>query len=181
MQTIQSVGIIILTAFGVWIAWRQFVTARTKLQLDLFDRRYVVFAAARAFLADICAHAASSESALRAFELGTADAAFFYGDDILTYLAGLRTKAYELQGIIDTLPAHGVGDQRTNLVAAKWDRVKWMHQQFELLTATFLPYLRLTDRGRQRFTRAAAPHPTGPGGPSRTAHAGEASEGLLLP
>lgn len=145
MQTVESAGIFIATIFGVWIAWRQFVTARTKLQLDLYDRRYVVFAAARMLLADVAAHASASESALRNFELGTADAPFFFGDDVLNYLAGLRGTAYELQGIVDTLPAHGVGDVRDNLVRAKWDRVRWMHDQIETLTATFLPYLRFAD------------------------------------
>src|SRR5436305_15211555 len=39
--------------FGVYIAWRQWRTARDRLRLDLFDKRFAVYAATMKFLSAI--------------------------------------------------------------------------------------------------------------------------------
>ena len=71
---------------GAWLAWQQVQIARVKLQHDLFERRYNVFAAARRLLAQIDTHRRPSDEDLRAFMLGTSDAVFLFDDDLAGYL-----------------------------------------------------------------------------------------------
>ena len=50
LQVIVTAGIAVL---GLMIAWRQYQTARSKLRLDLYDRRYRVYTDLTAFINDL--------------------------------------------------------------------------------------------------------------------------------
>ena len=70
-EYLQALAVIAIPLVGAWLAWQQVQIARVKLQHDLFERRYNVFAAARRLLAQIDTHRRPSDEDLRAFMLGT--------------------------------------------------------------------------------------------------------------
>jgi hypothetical protein len=50
VQVLQALAVPVIAAVGAWVALQQMHIARTKLQHDLYDRRYAVFQAVRRFL-----------------------------------------------------------------------------------------------------------------------------------
>src|ERR1700678_1205156 len=81
LQTLQSIAVIAIPLVGAWLAWQQVEIARVKLRLDLFDKRFAVFDAARRFLLHVFAHGNTTDEALREYTLGTIDAAFLFDDE----------------------------------------------------------------------------------------------------
>jgi len=50
VKALQALAVPVIAAVGASVAVQQMVIARVKLQHDLYDRRYAVFDAVRAFL-----------------------------------------------------------------------------------------------------------------------------------
>lgn len=79
------------------IAKAQWWTAENKLRLDLFDRRYAVFAAAKDFTLIIIQHGDFVDSDLNASARGTADADFLFDEDVSCFLKEIRKNAVDLR------------------------------------------------------------------------------------
>ncbi len=153
VQIAQALGVplfaLVVAMFGAWIAWHQMVIARVKLQHDLYDRRYRVFDAARRFLAEIVVHRNTTDEALRAFTIGTGDAAFLFDNGTSAYLEELRRRAATLQVLNRETDSMPVGQQRTNASNKISEHFTWFVQQLDGLVDRFKPYLKLEKcRGR---------------------------------
>jgi hypothetical protein len=136
-----SIATLFLSVAVVMIAWQQWRVADNKLRLDLFDRRYKVYDSTRKFLAVILGEATFTLSQLAEFDIGTSDAEFLFGADIVEYLAKIRKRALHLrtaQTLYDPLP---VGDERTKHVQAAHDDLSWLTDQITAMTKIFAPYL----------------------------------------
>ena len=124
-----------------YIAWQQWQVARSKLRLDLFDRRYKVFEATRKFLAVILRDARFEDSQLFEFYAGTSDAEFLFGSEVVDYLAEIRKRSLDMrlhQKLYEPLP---VGDERSRHVQAQHDQLVWLGDQLTAMSKTFRPYL----------------------------------------
>ena len=125
-----------------YIAWQQWQVARSKLRLELFDRRYKVFEATRKFLAVILRDARCFEdSQLFEFNAGTSDAEFLFGSEVVDYLAEIRKRSLDMrfhQKLYEPLP---VGDERSRHVQAHHDHLVWLADQLTAMSKTFRPYL----------------------------------------
>lgn len=132
----------LIVGFAVaFIAWQQWQLARSKLRLDLFDRRYNVYDATRKFVAGIVSEATFSDAQLFAFYAGTSDAEFLFGSDVVAYLAALRKRTIDMrmhQKLYQPLP---VGEERSRHVQAENDQLLWIGEQLTAMTKTFTPYL----------------------------------------
>jgi hypothetical protein len=123
------------------IAWQQWRVADNKLRLDLFDRRYKVYDSTRKFLAVILTEATFTLSQLAEFDIGTSDAEFLFGADVVDYLGQIRKRALHLrtaQTLYEPLP---VGDERSRHVQAAHDDLSWLTNQITAMTKIFAPYL----------------------------------------
>lgn len=78
------------------IALQQWWINKEKLRLDLFDRRYAVFEAVRAFVISILQECKVDPAKRRQYWSGTADATFLFDKDVLDYIKeiGDQAKAY---------------------------------------------------------------------------------------
>ena len=157
LQGLQAFALISISAVGACLAWQQVQIARTKLQHDLYERRYRVFDAARKLSAEIVTKKAPSDGDLRAFVIGTSDAVFLFDDDIAGYLNEMRKRAYELQSIEkmlevnpDSTPLIPVGEKRTRVVNASSDLFLWFSKNFDGLVDKFKPFLKL-DKASSRW------------------------------
>lgn len=125
----------------VFIAWQQWQVARSKLRLDLFDRRYKVYDATRKFLAGILRDATFTDSQLFEFYAGTSDTEFLFGSDVVDYLAQIRKRALDMRLHQRTYEPMPVGDERSRHVQAEHDELLWLTNQLTAMTKIFTPYL----------------------------------------
>ena len=141
MTLFFSIATLFLSVAIVAIAWQQWRVAETKLRLDLFDRRYKVYDAARKFLAVIIREAAFTNAELIEFNVGTSDAEFLFRADVVDYLGQVRKHAVHMQTaqrIFEPLP---VGEERSRHVQAQHDDLVWLTEHITELPKMFALYL----------------------------------------
>ena len=123
------------------IAYQQWVLARHKFRLDLFDRRYKVYDATKNFASVIFAHANFTDQDLREFNLGTMDSVFLYPKTIKDYLDEFRKRALHMRMFGKQFEHMPVGDERSKLVQESHDELAWLTDQLLALPSLFSPYL----------------------------------------
>jgi hypothetical protein len=90
MQWIQACAVLFIAGVGTWIAFKQARIAAAKLNLDLYDRRFKVFDAARYLVGKVVTDACPGNDDFNVFNLGVADAVFLFDSDVTEYLDNLR-------------------------------------------------------------------------------------------
>jgi hypothetical protein len=141
LSSLLPIATLFLSVAVVVIAALQWRVADNKLRLDLFDRRYKVYDSARKFLAVILRDAAFTLPQLAEFNLGTSDAEFLFGPDVVNYLQQIRERAVHMQTaqrIFEPLP---VGEERSRHVQKHHDDLVWLTDQITAISTTFAPYL----------------------------------------
>ena len=123
------------------IAFLQFKVAHDKLRLELFDRRYKVYAATKKFLVDIMKYARFEHSNLFEFYAGTADAEFLFDKDILDYLKQIGDRAIDMDVLQKKFQPLPVGDERSDLVHKEHIEFVWLTHQITDMSKVFAPYL----------------------------------------
>jgi hypothetical protein len=123
------------------IAFLQFKVAHDKLRLELFDRRFKVYAATKAFLVQILRHARFDNSHLYEFYAATADAEFLFGQDVLDYLKQISHRAIDMDSFQKTYQPLPVGDERSKWVSKEHTEILWLNQQLTDMSKVFSPYL----------------------------------------
>lgn len=152
LQWLQALAVLFIAGIGAWIAYRQMNIADTKLQHDLYDRRYRIFDAARRLLSEPI-----SEESIRLFMLGAGDAPFLLSYDINKYLAEILESARMLFGnncAAADLPFDH--PERAAVIAKAWEHQKWIVNQHDILVDKFRTTLTLDKRqrtGRRWFRR----------------------------
>jgi len=84
---------------GAFIAFRQWKLAQNKLKLDLFDRRFKVYEAARKFLSSVVTNGEVTDEALHAFMYGTREAEWVLSQAVADYIdkqGGLKSEVQHL-------------------------------------------------------------------------------------
>jgi hypothetical protein len=148
-QTLQAPAVPVIAAVGAWVAIQQMVIARVKLQHDLYDRRYAVFDAVRAFLDEAISSRIVSPETFRTFALKTADAEFLFDDGLAGYLREMREHASKAQAIYITMQQMEPGDQMAAAFSAASEHKMWLVNQIDGLAARFRPFLMLEKRKRR--------------------------------
>jgi hypothetical protein len=148
VQVLQALAVPVIAGVGAWVALQQMQIARTKLQHDLYDRRYAVFQAVRRFLDEASVRKIVSGETFRAFALGTADAAFLFDDSLAAYLKEMRERAAKAQSIFSVMEDMPAGDEKARASKAAGEQFIWLMQQIDGLADKFRPFLTLDRRSR---------------------------------
>ena len=133
-----------LTAvLAVWIAYQQYRTNRSKLRLDLYERRFRVFDAVRNLLATVGRDGALELKDVQDFVVGTSETTFLFGADIVGYIEQLRLKAADLRRVHRTLADNAlpVGPERNQAATEDAALITWFAEQFEESKKRFAKYL----------------------------------------
>jgi hypothetical protein len=134
----------VVAVLGSFIAYRQWRLAQNKLKLDLFDRRFKVYDAARDLLAAITTSRKAKDDELFRFVLGTREAKWLLGAAIAEYLdKQLYHKAIDLQTLAEELEDVPVGEVQAKNAQARAEIRKWFAAQYDVLDAQFAPFLQL--------------------------------------
>jgi hypothetical protein len=143
LQYLQAGALILIPLVGAFIAWQQARIAWYKLQFDLYEKRFAIFAAARNLIGEVVSQGNVSDASLRTFMLGTADV-FLLNDELSKYLDALAKRAVILQPLNSELEAHPVGsDRRVELSTRRGEELAWWNSRADDLVAHFKPLLRL--------------------------------------
>jgi hypothetical protein len=122
------------------VQWR---IARNKLRLDLFDRRWQVYAATRTFLDGILNDPARDvDSRPNDFNAGTSNAEFLFGGNVLDYIERVRTRAVDLRtALVLSDEKQPDGEERTCNIKKVEADLNWLIEQSTAMTKVFAPYL----------------------------------------
>ena len=117
--------------------------AERKLRLDLFDKRFAVFNAARTFLGRAVALGKVELADEEAFMIGTLGASFLLNDDLGRYLEEMQRRAGE-QSFHQSELENAQTDEERNKVKAKYLAERnWLREQANVLATKFKPFLQL--------------------------------------
>jgi hypothetical protein len=143
IATFLPIATFALSVAVVCVAWAQWRVARNKLRLDLFDRRWQIYAATSKFVDAINNDPENVGSYLNDFNAGTSNAEFLFDSDVVNYIQLVRTRA------VDMLTAHTLSEserdeeeRKRNIERFASER-KWLIEQVQsgAMTKTFAPYL----------------------------------------
>lgn len=146
MLDIPTVTLILTGAIGcvtVYIAWQQWQTAKNKLRLDIFDRRYPVFEAALKLVSIAVQKGDVPDEARRGFVIATRGVQFLFDQKLQDYCGTLAKEAINVrfgEKMMDVLP---VGNQRRQTAEAWEERMKWFTKQMDEIPKRFAPFLRI--------------------------------------
>jgi hypothetical protein len=159
-QVVASLGLFAVGVAGATIAFLQWRSARTKVQLDLYEKRHPVLLAARKLRQQLTVGKSDINVAVAEFEAGVADAQFLFDDNMVAYLKVFREKAYAYQDADnDLLSGSDDPAERAELMRVRRETRQWLRTQYEEMEAMFLPYLRLEQRGGIRIKRKSKTPP----------------------
>jgi len=133
---------VLIAVFATYVAYRQYALGREKFKLDLFDKRFAVFAATRRFLTHVLQQANVSMEQLFEYRAGVAEATFLFDDGIVDYLKSIDERALRLWASMETMKPLPVGEARTTAAREVSEAVQWLADQLPELKIRFAPYLR---------------------------------------
>jgi hypothetical protein len=144
VQWTQAILILALSCLGAWIAYQQVKIGKAKLNLDLYDRRYKVFDAARLF-ADTARWSLGeiSQEALNAFHIGVIDAVFLFDEEMVSYLDQFGRKVFEMRQLRVQMERASLQEQRVKFGNELGQQGMLVAAELNLLVEKFKPYLKL--------------------------------------
>jgi hypothetical protein len=141
----QALATPIIAIAAAVIAGQQMCIARSKLQHDLYDRRYAIFNATRDLLGALAGLDRPQLDTLRAFEIGTGDARFILNDNVAEYLETIKKHANTLISTKIMLEDHPppLDHQRLPMLKSIEDHHGWLSKQMPTVISKFRPFLEL--------------------------------------
>lgn len=133
-----------IAVLGAYIAYRQWRLSQNKLKLDLFDRRFAVYDAARKLLASILTSGKADDKEVFEFMVATREAKWLLSEEVAKYLEEqFYRNAIALQTLDAERTGFGVGDERTKSVRKQSEIRQRFADQYKVLDEHFSPYLKL--------------------------------------
>lgn len=136
----------LIAGIAACIAYQQFQVARTKLRLDLYEKRFKVFTALKEFMLKVMQKADVDIDDFRRLYAEIAEAEFLFGPEVVKYITEVKRKAADLGVLQDKLHRQHlpVGPERTKAAADDADILRWLDMQLEEAPKIFKPYLDFT-------------------------------------
>jgi hypothetical protein len=138
----------VVASLALYIAWQQHRTARDKVKLDLFDRRYRVYRGLMDLFAAVAADGTVSDEGLGKFYRKTDQKRFIFDADIRDYLDEVRQKVVKLRQAHRVLagastsggpPVHH--DFVMGASASQAELLSWFEDEIDRAGRKFEPYL----------------------------------------
>lgn len=121
----------VLAAFGAYIAWRQAQTAREKLKLELFERRYPVYLATFDAVRHVVVKSYLPEVEKQAFLQGTRGARWLFNPAVHNYIDQVWEMVLEIDNVNSLIDQHGaeINDEYRHLRALRTKHLTWFVDQ----------------------------------------------------
>ena len=132
---------VLIAALVLWVQFRQFRTDRAKLKLDLFEKRFQVFAATRRLLTQVLHDPNIDLKVLFEYRSATGEASFLFAEDIASYLKQIDGRTLHLDTLHQTMEGLPRGQKRSELTREIESETLWLTDQLPELATRFGPYL----------------------------------------
>jgi hypothetical protein len=139
---LAAIGQITISCAVRYVAWQQWKTARDKLQLDRYEKRFRIYNATTDFISAVAWNVSGNIGQEQVVKFDTAQSEAFFlfaGDaDLLKFLDDLRQKAKDLALWKEQAKGQGVGSEASQ----EWEKLNnWFHDQLDAAKHKFAPYL----------------------------------------
>ncbi len=145
-ETLSGLLTPVLAIVATVILVLQYVLAKRRWRLDLYDKRYPVFLATMQYLSFIGQHASVDDEELFKFLRNSKDKEFLFGNNVQEYLEQLYKKGVRLNYLNRRLDHEAVDEKRTKLADELEETLNWFSKQFEVSKALFGEYLKIDKR-----------------------------------
>ena len=133
---------VLLAILVAIIAGQQFLLAKEKFKLDMFEKRFAVFNSLNLFIADAIVKPKVTSESIQRFNTDTKTASFLFGDDILNLIEEVKKKGREMRFLDDTLEVMGAGGTRQKLLIEKESKKQELTNLADNLRNAFSNYLK---------------------------------------
>lgn len=133
---------VIVACFGAYMAYQQFRLSREKFKLDLFEKRFSVFAGVRLFLSEVMRDGKTDLKAIFEYRASIAEASFLFEADVIDHLEEIYKRAVRMNTLDMKLKEVPVGEERNKLVAQEGEELTWLTDQLPVLKVKFERYLK---------------------------------------
>jgi hypothetical protein len=152
VATIRTVEILaaaltpLLAIVAAYIAYQQYRTARHKLRLELYDRRFKVYSAVTACLRGIASAKNLPPEELNelitSLHAQAAEAAFLFGPEVRQFIGEISVKAARLS-VVRPLSTAPMARESESMRASDeiGDILDWIVQRIQTAESVFVPYL----------------------------------------
>lgn len=131
----------LVAAFAGYVAYRQHRLGKEKFKLDLFEKRFRVFAGARLFLTHVLRNGNVTLNELFEYRAAIGEASFLFSSDLVDYLEQIYQRALKLQTDHETMAPLPRGDERSHLAQEIATDSGWLTDQLPELKTRFGPYM----------------------------------------
>jgi hypothetical protein len=134
----------IIGGVAAYIAWRQWETANHRLRLDLYEKRFGVYSAAKTLLNRAALHGAVRMEDVGEFYDGVRGAEFLFDGETKDFVMTLGTMAIKARLKRSQLERHPDHPRADKLIAEEEDILDYLRTKDETLEELFRPYLDLS-------------------------------------
>ena len=145
MAIVISIFALLISFSIALIAVQQFLLAKEKFNLDLFNKRYAVFKGVQLFVFQIVMNLTAKTEDFQKFNLDTETAVFIFDEDIPKFLDQVRSKAHDLKRLKDMMEmVDQKGEEHHKLFKQKEALQMEFYDMETSLRPKFAPYLKFS-------------------------------------
>jgi hypothetical protein len=133
---------VLVAIFVACVSFQQYRINREKFKLDLFEKRFAVFAATRKLLSIVLRDAKAELKNLFEYRAAVAEATFLFDDEITNYLNEIDKQFLRLHTTDEELKEIPIGEERHRKVDENAKILEWLTDQLPELKKQFSPYLK---------------------------------------
>lgn len=157
LKTIEEVATVVIAIYVASIGTVQWFTAREKLRLDLYNRRFEVYLKALDFMQALMEWSSVPPEQRRpkriAFIQATRESRFLFADDpgILRLLEEFDIRSFKVTGFIEDLSQYANIMPKETIAAynEKQSSLEWIMESISRLETLLMPYLAFRHRSFQ--------------------------------
>ena len=144
MQWSQGIALMLIPAIGAWIAFKQVRIATTKLNFDLYAKRFAVFEAARTYIGRFETEGKVTLKEAVTLRVACVEAVFLFDDPVSKYLDGLASLGVKHEALRKRLSLPSTDDAARSAIADELAEMETkITSEYGRLTEVFKPYLSL--------------------------------------
>lgn len=145
LQIILGICAPIIAGYGVYIGFQQWKLSTHKLKLDLFGKRWEVYAATNdAIVSQLNGNDEALRETFQEFNRKRMDAKFLFLKDLNDYLEKINTAILDLHALNRNLTSESMranSSERSAVTKQILDQTEWLRSQLNILVPTFHKYL----------------------------------------
>ena|SRR3990170_5285068 len=142
IQILSALLVPLIALVTTTIIILQYILAKQRWRLDLYDKRYPIHLATMSYISIILQDARITNEELMKFLRTSRDKHFLFGKDVEKLLDELYKKGVELRCCQDILESRSSPeDKRLRLIDKQEVLILWFKDQYGVATATFKKYL----------------------------------------